>query len=87
MATHEIQSIGIVSLARLGGFIGAIYGAILGLPLAIISILAETGYGIVGAALILVGTALTFGIAIAITGVVYNLLAGVVGGVEIDLQE
>ncbi|WP_256403489.1 hypothetical protein [Halorubrum salinum] len=86
MATQEIKSIGIGSLIRLGGLVGAIYGALLGVPVAIISIVAESGFGFVGAIAIILGTAISFGLSIAITGLVYNLLAGVVGGIEVDLQ-
>lgn len=86
MPTHEIESIGIASLARLGGLIGAIYGALFGIPLALISIAADTGFGIVGAIVIILVTTVTVAISIAITGVVYNLLAAAVGGVEVTVQ-
>lgn len=87
MVTHEIESIGIGSLIRLGGLLGAIYGGIIGVPLALISLVAESGFGFVGAVGIILSTAILFGISIAISGVVYNVLAGIVGGVEVDLQE
>lgn len=85
MTTREIRSIGIVSLLRIGAILGAIYGALFGVPLALISLVTESGFGFAGAIAIVAVSAVSVAVSIALSGLVYNLLAGVVGGIEVDL--
>ncbi|MGD2250117.1 MAG: hypothetical protein PVF58_17070 [Candidatus Methanofastidiosia archaeon] len=98
---QEIKKIGIVSLAKIQGALGAIIGFIVGLFFAAIGSafwsspgMAEAGmppgmgafFGV--AAIILLPIAYGIGgfIGGVITAFLYNVVAGVVGGIEIELE-
>ncbi|SEH56794.1 hypothetical protein SAMN05192561_1082 [Halopenitus malekzadehii] len=87
MATHELTSIDIGSLLRIGAVLGALYGALFGVPLGLLSVLLDSGFGLVGAVLIVVISALSVAVSVAITGVAYNLIATLAGGgVKVTLE-
>jgi len=86
MTEYTVDSIGVVSLAKILGVIGLIWGLILaigwialggpmggrpGLPELIIAIIGGALYGGVGGAL---------------TAVIYNAAAGLVGGIELQVS-
>lgn len=85
MPTHEIESLDVWSLAKILGVMGLIWGLILaitwvvaglfgagipGLPELLASVLGGVVYGVIGG---------------AITAIVYNAAASLIGGLKIEL--
>ena len=86
MTEYTVDSIGVVSLARILGVIGLLWGIILaiswivlggpmggrpGLPELLIAIIGGALYGVIGG---------------AITAVIYNAAAGLAGGIELEMS-
>ena len=86
MTEYTVDTIGVISLAKILGVIGLLWGIILaiswivlggpmggrpGLPELLIAIIGGVLYGVIGE---------------AITAVIYNAAAGLVGGIELELS-
>lgn len=86
MSAHSLDSIGVVSAARILGAIGLLWGLVValswilfggplgggpGMPELVIVVLVGPVYGIVGG---------------AVTAIVYNLAASLTGGLEFDVS-
>lgn len=87
----EIKRIGPVSVGKISGVIGAVFGVIAGLVLALFS--SALGGSFLGGNWFvqLIGLTLIYAIAAFVGGVIYaaiyNLVAGWVGGIKIELDE
>ena len=91
----KLKRIGVLSLASMQGVLMAIFGLIAGLFYAIImlifsSLLGSSGAGIGLGILAIIGIPIVYGILGFISGAIfaalYNLVAGWIGGVEMDFQ-
>lgn len=86
MTEYVVETVDVVSLAKILGVIGLLWGIVLavswivlggplggrpGLPELVIAVVGGALYGVVGG---------------AITAIVYNLAAGLVGGIELELS-
>lgn len=86
MTEYTVESLGVLSLAKTLGVIGLLWGIILvlswillggplggrpGLPELLIAVVGSALYGVIGGAL---------------TAVIYNAAAGLVGGIELELS-
>ena len=87
----EIKRIGPVSAGKILGVIGAVFGVIVGLLLALLS--SALGESYIGGNWFvqLIGLTLIYAIVSFVIGVfyaaVYNLVAGWVGGIQIEFDE
>ncbi len=97
---QKIQRIGVFSAARLGGALYAAFGLLFGAVFSLFSLIGAAASGLAGeegALGLLFGVGaivilpLVYGlmgfIGMALGALIYNLVAGVVGGIEIELSE
>ncbi len=102
MATMTIKRVGVLSFAKISGIVGAGLGLIIGViyGLIIMTIGAAmmsgrggpgAGFGIIGGLLMMIMIPAFYGILSFVFGAlyafVYNVAAGFVGGVELELEE
>ena len=87
----EVKRIGVLSVGKIFGIVGAVFGVIAGLFLALFS--GALGEPFLGGNWFvqLIGLTLIYAIASFVGGVIYaalyNLVAGWVGGVQIELDD
>ena len=87
----EVKRIGVLSLGKIFGIVGAIFGVIAGLLLALFG--GALGEPFLGGNWFvqLIGLTIFYAIASFVGGVIYaalyNLVAGWVGGVEVELDD
>jgi len=96
---HEIKSIGVISLMKIYALIGLVIGVVFGGIFAVLMLLGAVSVGDATAAggimvfAIIVGLAMAIGtpISCAISGafaaIVYNIIAKMAGGVEIEFND
>jgi hypothetical protein len=84
---HEIERVGVASVAKLQAAIAVAMAAIVGLPMLLILLFIEPISGVVVYGLTLAATVVVAGIVGAIGPLVYNFLARILGGVEVELSE
>ena len=102
MATMAIKRVGVLSFARISGIVGAGLGLIIGVIYGLIIMTVGAammsgrggpgaGFGIVGGLFVMILIPALYGIMSFVFGAlyafVYNIAAGFVGGVELELQE
>lgn len=88
-----IKSVGVISLGKIFGLLSAFFGLIAGIFFAIISLTGDPGYG-ADAFAFGVGSIIIFPILYGIIGfidgiiiaAIYNVIAGIVGGVEVEVE-
>jgi hypothetical protein len=100
MAQMTITRVGVFSLGKIHGAVGAVFGLIAGVILFFVTLLgaavvpnsrgSNAAMGVAGGLMILIFAPILYGIvgfiAGLISGVVYNLAAGFAGGIEIELE-
>jgi ABC-type lipoprotein release transport system permease subunit len=94
----QLKKIGVLSLGKIGGLFGVIYGLILGILLSIVlakagnipelmqqlGMLSKPGYSAMIVLPVIYG--IGYFVVAAITALIYNLLAGWVGGIEVEFK-
>lgn len=83
---HEVQRIGVVSLAKYTAVIPAVMALVFALPMLILEAVIPGG-GVAIYLMTVIGTLIAGAISGAITALIYNLLASVIGGVELELGQ
>lgn len=88
-AWREVRGFGLLSSAKLAFAIYGLLGILLGLPLALLGAMQaeDTAYGLGAALAVPVIYALLGGISGLVSAFFYNLAAGLVGGLEIEIAE
>lgn len=83
---HEVKRIGVVSLAKYTAVIPTVMALFFALPLLILEAVVPGG-GVVIYLMTVIGTLVAGAISGAITALIYNLLASIIGGVELELGQ
>lgn len=82
---HEVQRIGVVSLAKYTAVIPTVMALVFALPVLLLETLVPGG-GVIIYLLTVIGTLIAGAIYGVITALLYNLLASIIGGVELELD-
>lgn len=94
MTAHEVQSIGVWSLAKILGVMGLLWGVLMLLISLFVGVLGGgmmggVGYGMMGGPELLIWLVAgpLYGVVVgAITAIVYNAAASLIGGVELEID-
>jgi hypothetical protein len=87
MATYSVDAIGVVSLAKVLGVVGLLWGVIVALTWLVFGGPIGGRPGLIELVVAVGGGAL-YGVLIGLlTALVYNAAAGIAGGLELDLSE
>ena len=89
-----LKRVGVVSAAKVTGVLAAIFGLILGIGFALVGVHFGGGLGSLGVVPVWLVSLIGFPIIYGLVGVIggalyaalYNLVAGLVGGIEIELE-
>jgi hypothetical protein len=96
---HEIKSIGVVSLMKIYALIGLVMGVITGGMFIVLMLLGAVSVGDAGAAggmmvmaliiggVAVIGTPISCAISGAFVAIIYNIIAKMVGGIEIEFND
>lgn len=84
---HEVTRVGVFSIAKLQAAIAVATAAIIGLPILLVMVFIEPVTAVTVYVATLVGTVVVAIAVGAISPLLYNLLAKIVGGVEVELAE
>jgi hypothetical protein len=93
---QEIKSVGVMSLAKLMGLVGLVFGIIVGVIYALMGLVVMMGGGdattagivIIGMAVAMViGFPIMYFIIGAIYAIIYNIAAKMMGGIELELGD
>lgn len=77
---HKLVRIDVVSVAKIYGFITAALVGVFSFPFAFVDVIAPTGFGFATLVMLIVVSGITGALLGAIGPIVYNVLAGTVGG-------
>ena len=83
---HEVQRIGVVSLAKYTAVIPTLMALVFALPMLVLEAVVPGG-GVAMYLFTVIGTLIGGAISGVITALIYNLLASVIGGIELDLGQ
>jgi len=86
MTEYSVDSIDVVSLAKILGVIGLLWGLILAISWIVLGGPIGGRPGFLELLIAIVGGALYGVIGGAITAIIYNVAAGIVGGIELELS-
>ena len=84
-----VKAIGVLSVAKISGVIGALVGLVFGIPFGLIVYFTDPVSGAVGLVLV-AGLPLLYGLLGFLGGALYawlyNVVSGWIGGIEVDLR-
>lgn len=86
MSDHEVQSIGIISLAKILAVMGLLWGVLMVVLSLFVGMMGVEMMGRTEIIIWLVGAPIYGAVVGAITAIVYNAAASLIGGVELDLD-
>lgn len=86
MTDHTVDAIGVKSLAKILGIMGLLWGLVLALSWIVFGGPIGGRPGLPELLIAIVGGALYGAIGGAVTAIVYNAVAAVVGGIELELS-
>ena len=96
---HEIKSIGVISLMKISALIGLVFGVIYGGIILLLMLLGAVSIGDAGAAggmmvmaliiaaVAVIGAPIMCAISGAFAAIIYNIIAKMVGGLEIEFAD